>query len=266
MDLEALLSGELFNSKSLKTIADATEVKASDIKKVLTGGIPILMQGMVQNTQTKTGEKSLIDALTDHTEEPVKSLTTYLKNADVKDGTKIVKKVLGEEESNIAKGLSKATGVTSSKVKKILAYIAPLLLRLLGIETANTSSSSTGISSLLSSFLGGSSLNNSSVSLGDISSLLLGKPANASNDTVSLLTSLLGGGSQPAAQSGGSILSSLLGGSSYSQSGGSLLSGGNSAQGGASLLSALLGSGSSSSSNNSSANALSLLGTLLMGR
>lgn len=263
MTLSELISGDLLDSKSLKAISAETETDTSDVKRVITSAVPILLQGMVQNSQTKSGAASLEKALDEHASVDVgKTLTTYLKKVDTADGSKIVKKILGDNTTDITKGLSKQTKVSTTNIKKILATVAPLILSLLGYEKASTNTSSGGLASLISSFLGGSSLNNSSISIGNIASALLGSSNSSSgNSTASLITTLLGGGSSSSSSGGdlaGTLLSSLLDTGSGSSSSNS-----------SSLLTSLLGGSSSSSSSSSKkdddVDVLSLITSLLTG-
>ena len=212
--------GQLISGGGLNAISKRTKVGKEDIAKVLSAGIPALVGGMRRNAAAEDGAKSLSKALTDHSADDISNPAEFLKNADLKDGKKILGHVLGGDQKQLVEEISRAAGVTKGKTTSILSLAAPLLLSALGSENNSQqqqSSSDSGLLGLLGGLLGG------------------GQSSGGS-----LLGGLLGGSQQPAQQqqqsAGGSLLGSLLGGSSDSNA--SLASG---------LFSSLLGGGGSGS-------------------
>ena len=214
--------GTLISGGGLNAISKRTKVDKEDVAKVLSAGIPALVGGMRRNAAAEDGARSLTKALTDHSADDVSNPAAFLKNADLKDGKKILGHVLGSDQDALVEQISRASGVTKGKTTSILALAAPLLLSLLGGQ--NNQSSGGGLLSLLGGLLGG----------GQSSGGLLG--------------GLLGGGQQQAQpqQQSGSLLGSLLGGSSNSNA--SLASG---------LFSSLLG-GSGNNASNAGGNVIQL--------
>jgi hypothetical protein len=206
--------GELISGGGLNAISKRTKVGKEDIAKVLSAGIPALVGGMRRNAGAEDGAKSLAKALADHSADDISNPAEFLKNADLKDGKKILGHVLGGDQKQLVDEISRAAGVTKGKTTSILSLAAPLLLSSLGSQNnSQQSSSDSGLLGLLGGLLGG------------------GQSSGGS-----LLGGLLGGGSQQQS-SGGSLLGSLLGGSSDSNA--SLASG---------LFASLLG-GDSGASN-----------------
>ncbi len=142
MDLKEI-AGQLLSADSLKGIASASGTSSSDVKKVLTQALPALLSGA--DNQSKTSS-SFAKALTDHASADTSDLGSFLKNIDLDDGAKIIGHLLGSSESGTTKEVAKKSGVSESKVTKILSSVAPLLMSLLGKE-----SKSSGIGDLLGS-------------------------------------------------------------------------------------------------------------------
>ena len=206
--------GSLLSGGGIDAISKRTKVGKEDVAKVLSAGIPALVGGMRRNAGSAAGEKSLNKALTDHSKDDFSNPAAFLKNADLKDGKKILSHILGDDQKGLVNEISRASGVTKGKTGTILALAAPLLLSLLGSQNSGSSGGLLGM-------LGG----------------LLGLGGQSSGG---LLGGLLGGGqqqTQPQQQSAG-LLGSLLGGSSNSNA--SLASG---------LFSSLLGGGGSTEPN-----------------
>lgn len=215
-DLNAI--GALISGGGLDALSKRTKVGKEDIAKVLSVGIPALVGGMRRNAGAEAGAQSLAKALADHSAADTSDAAAFLKNADLKDGKKILGHVLGDDQKKLVDELSRATGVTKGKTTSLLALAAPLLLSVLGSQNNSQqqqSSSDSGLLGMLGGLLGG------------------GQSSGGS-----LLGGLLGGGSsqQQSSSSGGSLLGSLLGGSSDSNA--SMASG---------LFSSLLGGGGSAS-------------------
>jgi Uncharacterized conserved protein len=214
-DLNAI--GALISGGGLDALSKRTKVGKEDIAKVLSAGIPALVGGMRRNAGAEAGAQSLAKALADHSAADTSDAAAFLKNADLKDGKKILGHVLGDDQKKLVDELSRATGVTKGKTTSLLALAAPLLLSVLGSQnnSQQQSSSDSGLLGMLGGLLGG------------------GQSSGGS-----LLGGLLGGGSsqQQSSSSGGSLLGSLLGGSSDSNA--SMASG---------LFSSLLGGGGSAS-------------------
>ena len=201
--------GSLLSGGGLNAISKRTKVDKEDVAKVLSAGIPALVGGMRRNAAAEDGARSLTKALTDHSADDVSNPAAFLKNADLKDGKKILAHVLGDDEKQLVDEIFRASGVTKGKTTSILALAAPLLLSLLGGQ--NNQSSGGGLLSLLGGLLG------SGQSSGGLLGGLLGggqQQAQPQQQSGSLLGSLLGGSSNSNASLASGLFSSLLGGSS----------------------------------------------------
>lgn len=196
--LEGLLS-----EGGVSAIARRCKVKQSDVAAVLNTGIPTLLTGMKRNTGKEGGESSLRIAAADHSGADLSDVGAFVRDADLKDGKKILDHVLCDDKDVLIGEIAERSGVSKGKATSILALAAPLLLTLLGNQQSQqTQQSQSGGGLDLGNLLGG----------------LLGGQQGGGG---SLLGSLFSGG-QSQQQSGGGLLGGLLGGQ---QSGGGLLGG-----------------------------------------
>ena len=195
--LEGLLS-----EGGVSAIARRCKVKQSDVAAVLNTGIPTLLTGMKRNTGKEGGESALRIAAADHSGADLSDVGAFVRDADLKDGKKILDHVLCDDKDVLIEEIAERSGVSKGKATSILALAAPLLLTLLGNQQSQQTQQSQSGGLDLGNLLGG----------------LLGGQQGGGG---SLLGSLFSGG-QSQQQSGGGLLGGLLGGQ---QSGGGLLGG-----------------------------------------
>ncbi len=213
LDLNAI--GALISGGGLSAISKRTKLGREDVAKVLSAGIPALVGGMRRNAGAAEGAASLSRALGDHSADDVSDPGAFLKNADLKDGKKILGHVLGSDRDELVGEIAKATGVTKGKTTTILALVAPLLLTLLSSQNG---SSGGGLLGMLGGLLGlgGSSQPAQQQSSGGLLGGLLGgaQTAQPQQQSTGLLGSLLGGSADSSASLASGLFSSLLGGGS----------------------------------------------------
>ena len=169
--LDTLLSGS-----SIGALSELTGAKGDQVQKVLAQAVPTLVTGMKNNASSKDGEASLASALTAHAKDDTSDVASFLKNADLNDGDKILSHILGGQKPAVESGIAKKAGVSKDKTATILSAAAPLLLSLLGSkkEEDEKESNSGGIGGLLGSLLGGGGSGNDGFGLDDVASMLLG--------------------------------------------------------------------------------------------
>ena len=193
--------GSLVSEGGVSAISKRTKLSKQDVAKVLSAGIPALVGGMRRNAGAAEGAESLARALADHSAADTSKPAAFLKNADLKDGKKILGHVLGSDQDALVEQISRASGVTKGKTTTILALVAPLLLSLLGSQ----SSGSGGLLGMLGGLLGGQQQTQQQSSGGLLGSLLGGSSAGNSSLVSGLFSSLMGGGGS-ASQSAGTTI------------------------------------------------------------
>lgn len=148
--------GELLAQGGTSAIGKRVKLKQNDVAQVLSAGIPALIAGMNKNASTSGGAASLSRALTDHSKDSTKDVGSFLKNADLDDGKKILAHVFGSSQKDVINNISATTGVTKGKTTSILALVAPLLLSFLGNQQqSQQQNAGFSLTGLLGGLLGG---------------------------------------------------------------------------------------------------------------
>ena len=116
-----------------KQLASRAGVDTNDFAKIATLGLPLLLQGINKNNQSKEGLESFNQALTQHqTRNNYDSLDQFAQNVDTNDGDKIVNHVFSNNQSStVTSGLADRLGVSPQTVQRTLAVLAPLVLKYL---------------------------------------------------------------------------------------------------------------------------------------
>ena len=170
MDINSLLS-TLLSNESVAGVAAKAGVKEKDVKNVLGSALPMLLNGANAQSADSATADGFAGALAQHAQSDTSDLAAFLKNVDKQDGAKIISHLLGSEEKAQTASVAKRAGVSSAKTGSILSSVAPLLMSLLGQQTASDANSGAGVSSLMGSLLGG----------GDVTSLIGGLLGGSGN-------------------------------------------------------------------------------------
>lgn len=199
----------------LGELAERFGVSEQEVTQAVSLSAPALLGGMAVNASTDEGASKLIKATEKHTTQ-----AASLAEIDTEDGSKIIKKVLGEKESDVTSALSaKADSGIAGLIPKLLPFIAPLIMQFLSgnLSKASTESASQtqngGLGEILGGLLGGSSSQNSSGGLGDILGGLIGGGSSGSSGGIGdILGGLLGGDSSSSSKKSEGGLGDILGG------------------------------------------------------
>ncbi|WP_310991807.1 DUF937 domain-containing protein [Aequorivita marina] len=155
-----LLSSDM--GKQLIKGASAQTGQSSDkTATVLSMALPTILGAMQRNAESPEGAKSLNNALEDnrHDGSILNQLGGLLGDggADsslMNDGAGILNHVLGGKQSKVENNISRASGVDSQSVGKIIQMAAPVIMGLLGNQKRKNNVDQGGIGSLLGSMLG----------------------------------------------------------------------------------------------------------------
>lgn len=169
MDIQDLM-GKMLSGDTLKGLGQLTGSSQKDVKGVLTAALPAMLEGARgQATDAKTAE-GFVGALADHARDDTRDLSSFISGVDLADGGKILGHLLGNKTA-VTESAAQSAGVEPTKAGSILAGAAPLLMSLLGQQTASGENASgnnaSGIGGLMGSLLG-------SVDLGSLLGGLLG--------------------------------------------------------------------------------------------
>ncbi len=157
MDLSSLLVSML-SEDSVKQTSKNTGVSAGDITSVLTEALPMLISGANKQAQSSDTAEGFLNALTDHSQKDASDVSSFIKDVDTDDGSKIINHLLGGSAGTAAATtkIAKDTGVDSKKISSILSTYGPLLMTLLGKQVLGGKKSSKGldVSSMMAGLLG----------------------------------------------------------------------------------------------------------------
>ena len=194
MDINSLI-GTLLSSDSVSGVSKATKANDKDVQNVLNAALPLLLKGAKSQSEDKNTAESFATALLSHGKKDTSNVSSFLKNVDLDDGAKIIGHLLGNNDDSVKK-IAKSSGVSAKETGDILAAAAPLLMSLLGQESASSKKADNNIALELA----GALLKN--VDVGDLIGDLLGggskkttKKASSKkkdNDTAELIGDILG--------------------------------------------------------------------------
>ena len=272
MDLLSMLSGAMTSPDALGALEKKTGASQEQVTSLVNTALPCLIASMTENASTEDGARSLLGALSQHTE--TGTMAQQIADVDEEDGGKILNHILGDNQRGLIQTLMGQTGMTQNQVSSGLGSMAPALLSGLSAATNTASQSaqadSFDLTDLFGMFGGASAAQQPVQQSSNLLDSLFGGGQQAQpvqqQSSGGFLSSLFGGGQQAQPvqqQSSGGLLSSLFGGGQQAQPvqqpslGGSLLTG---------LLGSLLSGGASQQSNAGLMNGnvlLSILSALL---
>ena len=143
MDMETIMK-MMLQSGALDQVSGMLGVDGKSAESAIEYVMPMLLQGMqgqMKNEETKYG---FMQALNDHSKQDTRDLRKAVKDADVDDGAKIVRHLLGSQEEEVAAKATRKSGLDTKTILKIMAILAPILMSKMGqtakTETARSSS------------------------------------------------------------------------------------------------------------------------------
>ncbi len=168
---------QLFSKIPIDQIATKLKLKPDTALAGVAAALPALVSGLAANAEKPSGADSLLKVLESKDPSVVKGKID-LGAVDLKDGKKIVRHIYGKATPKVAAKLGAASGTGSSKMKKLLPILAPLVLALVakkvfGGGKTKKKTSGGGLGDILGGMLGGGG-SSSGGGLGDILGGMLG--------------------------------------------------------------------------------------------
>lgn len=143
MDISDLLQGPMKNVilnqlGSQLGLGDEKQANAA-----IDGIFGTLLNGIMKNASTPEGQKSLETALAkDHSGGIFEDLAGFLtgsntpQNPATNNGAGILKHILGDQQENTVESISKASGIDTAKIMKMMVTLAPIVLGMLSKSKA----------------------------------------------------------------------------------------------------------------------------------
>lgn len=154
MDLMKLVSGQLNNPDLLNTLGQQFGAKPDQVEKVMTLGMPTLLQALGKNAATPDGAASLANALDQHKDDEVDDLQQFVGKVDANDGQKMLGHILSGKQDNVLGKLAGQTGLDAKQVSGLLARFAPMLMGVLGKQKQEQHVDANGLAGMLGGVLG----------------------------------------------------------------------------------------------------------------
>lgn len=199
-NLSDLLNSDL-GKQIVNGIGKQTGVSQKETSSVLASALPAMLNGLQKNA-SKGGADSIMSAFSKHDGSILDNVTDFLgggKNVS-DDGKGILGHIFGNQLGTVTNGISKQSGVSTSKTSSIIEMAAPVLMGYLGKQTQTNGINSGGLTGMLGGLLGGSG--------GNVLSGLLDQNGDGKLD-ISDVASVISGTNGKS--SAGGILGGLLG-------------------------------------------------------
>lgn len=132
MDIRTLVK-TLGTTKNLDTLSNKTGSTNSAVAKALQAAGPIILSGLIQNTQTKPGQKALHSTLKkNHDGSILKNLPDFLENANLQEGQKILSHIFEKQKKYAVDEVAQKSGLDTFQSGTLLAVLAPVIMGYLG--------------------------------------------------------------------------------------------------------------------------------------
>lgn len=158
MDLVNLVKEQLNSPDILARLGQTVGAAPEQVRQLTELGLPALLGGMSDNSQTPEGAEALASALDQHQDDAVDDVDGFLGQVDRTDGSKILGHLLGGDQGRVASGLARRTGLDAGQVSGLLSQLAPLVMGALGRQKKAEGLDAGGLAGLLpklSDLLGG---------------------------------------------------------------------------------------------------------------
>lgn len=147
--------GQALAGQNTDAIAKQLGLNSEQASSAISMAIPVLVNALNQNAATPGGLSALQNALTrDHDGSILDNIGGYLGGGVATAiGAKILSHVLGGQGTQVEDGISRAAGIDSATVAKLMALLAPLVLG--ALSRANTQTPpTTSVSDILNGAAG----------------------------------------------------------------------------------------------------------------
>ncbi len=149
MDLVNLVKEQLNSPDILARLGQTVGAAPEQVRQLTELGLPALLGGMSDNSQTPEGAEALASALDQHQDDAVDDVGGFLGQVDRTDGNKILSHVLGGEQGRVESSLARKTGLDAGQVSGLLSQLAPLVMGALGRQKKAEGLDAGGLASLL---------------------------------------------------------------------------------------------------------------------
>ncbi len=144
--LKDQLQTQIYTQAAKKLNVDSAQSQA-----LIDKAIPTLLKGLATNSQNQTGANNLLKALKQdkHSGKILDSNEDFFTDANLDEGDKILKHILGDTRDDIAAALALETKTDTNTAKKTLAALSPIVMGALGKAVQSKKLNATQVSTIL---------------------------------------------------------------------------------------------------------------------
>ena len=150
-------------------VAGQTNQPENKTADVLSMAMPLILGAMKKNVSSPEGAQGLMNALSSKHNGSILDNLGGLFNGGVddnvmQDGAGILGHIFGGKQANVENALSQKSGLDAGSIAQILKIAAPIVMGMIGKQTAQSNvSDGSGMNALLGSMLGGQPQENQSL-------------------------------------------------------------------------------------------------------
>jgi hypothetical protein len=154
IDQESILEGlsRQLGAGGIDQIAGQLGLGRDQTEKAVAGALPMLLGGLMRNSESPDGAAALLGALQrDHDGSVLDDIGGFLGQGSgaAAAGMGILKHVFGQREASVENALAGTSGLDSGNIRQILAMLAPLVMGMLGRNQRQSNLDVGGLSDLL---------------------------------------------------------------------------------------------------------------------
>ncbi|MFV0389383.1 MAG: DUF937 domain-containing protein [Pyrinomonadaceae bacterium] len=147
------LLGQQQGQSTLDELSNSIGASPSLTNSAIQMALPVILNGLVNNTSTPQGAQSLNNALQNHSGGLLDMLGSFIGGSAPQtpetDGTGILNHVLGGNQTQVAETISNESGLNVGQVAKLLITLAPIVMAVLGRQKRENNLDAGGVTDLL---------------------------------------------------------------------------------------------------------------------
>jgi hypothetical protein len=144
-----MLTQQLGSDRSVGKLSNQLGADSAGTRNAVGAALPVILGALARNSNRQSGADALDRALSKHDGSVLDNLDGFLDAPDTDDGDGILRHVLGEKRNNVEAGVSKASGLNSAMVTKLLPMLAPVVMGALGRQKRQRGLDAGGLASML---------------------------------------------------------------------------------------------------------------------
>ncbi len=146
--MNAILSQ--FDSETLEQLSNQLGTNQQTTGNAIAAAVPLLLSALSRNASADDGRESLYNALSnDHDGGILNNLSGYVGGGNSSPGEGILGHVFGGSQNGAVNALSRATGMDTSSMGRLLATLAPIVMGFLGRTRQQQAMGPSGVAGLL---------------------------------------------------------------------------------------------------------------------